>query len=81
MSKGTSLLDCINLFSPNDYEKKIILKNNTKKFSITKMMKKIYWVICIPKDIVSKYGKYRKFEKPKVLHILEKNIKSCYYFQ
>ena len=30
------------------------------------MMKKIYWVICIPKDIVSKYGKYRKFEKPKV---------------
>ena len=40
---------------------------NTKIFSITKKvkMKQIYCVIC---------GKYIKFEKPKILHILEKTL-------
>ena len=50
MLKGKILLDYMNSFSPNDYEKndKIILIF----FSITKKMKKLYFVIC---------GKYRKF--------------------
>ena len=58
--KGKSLLNDTNLFSPNDYENnaKILLKNNTKIFSITtKKFKKFYYIIC---------GKYRKFEKPKI---------------
>ena len=37
--------------------------NNTEIFSITKKMKKLYCAVC---------GRYRKFEKPKVLYILEK---------
>ena len=59
--KGKSLLDCINLFPPNDYANidKIILKY----FSMIKKMKKLYCVIC---------GKYRKFEKPKISYLLEK---------
>ena len=36
MLKGKSLLDCTNLFSPNNYEK----NDNTKILSITKKMKK-----------------------------------------
>ena len=57
MLKGKSLLDYTNLFSPNDYE-------NTKIFSVTKKMKKLYCIIC---------GKYRKFEKPKISYFLEKH--------
>ena len=33
-------------------------------FSITKNMKKLYWVIC---------GKYKKFEKPEISYVLEKH--------
>ena len=55
MLKGESLLDYINLLSPNDYE------NNNKKYkkmkNEKKKMKKTYCVIC---------GKYRKFEKRKI---------------
>ena len=36
-----------------------------------KMMKKLYCIIC---------GRYRKFEKPKISHLLE-NISSFYYLQ
>ena len=57
MLKGKSLLDYTNLFSPNDYE-------NTKIFSVTKKMKKLYCIIC---------SKYRKFEKPKISYFLEKH--------
>ena len=53
--KGKSLLDSANLLSPNDYQ-----KNNTKIFSATKNMKKLYCVIC---------GKYKKFEKPIITYI------------
>ena len=35
-------------------------------------MKKLYCVIC---------SKYRKFEKPKILCLLEKNDSSFYYLQ
>ena len=42
MVRGKSLLDYTNLFSPNDDE----WSNNTKIFSITKKMKKLFWVIC-----------------------------------
>ena len=59
--KGESLLDYTNLFSPNNYEK----NDNTKIFSITKKMKKKYCIIC---------SKYRKFEKPKISHLLEKTL-------
>ena len=38
--------------------------NNTKIFLITKKMNKLYCVICC---------KYRKFEKPKILYIVEKH--------
>ena len=38
---------------------------NTKMFSITKKMKKLYCIIC---------GKYRKSEKPKISYILEKTL-------
>ena len=41
--------------------------NNTKIFSITKKMKKLYRVIC---------GNYRKFEKPKLSYLLEKTVLS-----
>ena len=34
-------------------------------FSVTKMMKKLYCVIC---------GKYRKFKNPKIPYILEKTL-------
>ena len=34
-------------------------------FSITKKMKKLYFVIC---------GRHRKFEKPKISHFLEKAL-------
>ena len=40
-------------------------KKNAKIFSITKKMKKLYCVI---------YGKYRKFEKPKISYLLEKTL-------
>ena len=52
--KGKGLLDFVNLFSPNEYEKN---DKKTKIFSITKNveMKKLNCLIC---------GKYRKFEKP-----------------
>ena len=59
MLKVKSLLDYTNLFSPNDYEK------NVKIFSITKNLKNVYYVTC---------GKYRKFEKPKTLYLLEKTL-------
>ena len=52
MLKGKNLLYYTNLFSPIDYEKND--KNNSKTFSITKKMKKLYCLIC---------GKYRKFKK------------------
>ena len=61
MLKGKSLLDCTNLFSPNNYEK----NDNTKILSITKKMKKKYCIIC---------GKYRKFEKLKISHLLERML-------
>ena len=41
------------------------MMNNTKIFSITKKMKKLYCVIC---------GKYRKFEKPKISYLLETTL-------
>ena len=56
MLKGKRLLDYTNLFSPNDYEKND--KNNTEIILITKELKeKLDCVI---------WGKYRKFEKPKI---------------
>ena len=56
MLKGKRLLDYTNLFSPNDYEKND--KNNTEILLITKKLKeKLDCVI---------WGKYRKFEKPKI---------------
>ena len=39
--------------------------NNTKLFSRTKKMKKLYCVIC---------DKYRKFEKPKLSYLLKKQL-------
>ena len=39
--------------------------NNTKIFSITKKMKKLYCAIC---------NKYRKFGKPKISYLLEKTV-------
>ena len=60
MLKGKSLLDYTNLFYPNDYEKN---DKKNKIFSITKIMKKLYCVIC---------GKFRKFKKHKISYILEK---------
>ena len=58
--KGKSLFDSANLLSPNDYQ-----KNNTKIFSVTKKMKKLYCGI---------YGKYKKFEKPIITYIFEKTL-------
>ena len=43
--------------------------NNTKLFSRTKKMKKLYCVIC---------DKYRKFEKPKLSYLLKNSY--FYYF-
>ena len=63
MLEGKSLLDYTNFFSPNDYEKNDKIISNI--FSITKKMKKLYCVI---------YGKYRKFEKPKISCLLEKTL-------
>ena len=63
MLKSKSLLDYTNLFSRNDFKKND--KRNTKIFSITKKMKKLYCVICC---------KYRKFEKPKTSYLLEKTL-------
>ena len=51
MLKGKILLDYTNLFSSKDYE----WQNDTKIYSKTIKMKKIYCVTC---------GKYRKFGKP-----------------
>ena len=62
MLKGKRLLDYTNLFSFNDYEKNE--KHNTKIFSITKTMKKLFCVIC---------GKHRKFEEPEISYIVEKH--------
>ena len=60
--KGKSFLDCLNLFSPNDYDKndKMIIIS-----SITKTIKNLYCFVC---------GKYRKSEKPKLSCILEKTL-------
>ena len=57
MFKDKSVLDYIDLFSPDDYEKndKMVLKC-FQLFS-TKKMKMLYCAIC---------DKYRKFEKPKI---------------
>ena len=57
MLKSKSLLDYANSFSSNDYG-----KNNTKIFSITEKMKKLYYVIC---------GKYRKFDNPKIYFLIK----------
>ena len=72
MFKDKSVLDYIDLFSPDDYEKngKMVLKC-FQLFS-TKKMKKLSCVIC---------HKYRKFEKPKLSYLLEKSISSFYYLQ
>ena len=72
MFKDKSVLDYIDLFSPDDYEKngKMVLKC-FQLFS-TRKMKKLYCVIC---------HKYRKFEKPKISYLLEKSISSFYYLQ
>ena len=43
--------------------------NNTKLFSRTKKMKKLYCVSC---------GKYRKFEKPELSYLLKNSY--FYYF-
>ena len=67
MLKGKSLLYYTNLFSPNDYGKND--KNNTKIFTITKKMKKLYCAVC---------GKYRKFGKPEISYVLEKH--SSFYY-
>ena len=40
-------------------------QNNTKTFVVAKKMKELYWVIC---------GKYKKFDKPKISHLLEKTL-------
>ena len=60
--KGKRLLDCLNLFSPNDYDKndKVIII-----FSLTKTIKKLDCGIC---------GKNRRSEKPKLSYILEKTL-------
>ena len=63
MLKGKSLPDYTNLFSPSDYEKND--KKNTKIFSITKKIKKLYCVIC---------AECQKFEKPKISYLLEKTL-------
>ena len=62
MLKDKSLSDYKNLFSPNYYG-----RNDKIIFSVTKKVKikKLYCVIC---------GKYRKFEKPKMLYIFEKAL-------
>ena len=45
MLKGKILLDYENLFSPNDYEKNDkIIENNTKIFSISKKMEKLWYL-------------------------------------
>ena len=64
-----SLLDYINLFSPNKYEKnnKIIL------YILPKIWKN--------DKIVLKYSQYRKFKKPKILYIFEKKVGSFYHLQ
>ena len=46
--------------------------NNTKTFSTSKKMKKLYCVSC---------GNYRKFKNPKISYILENNITSFHYLQ
>ena len=51
MLRDKSLLDYNNRFSSSEYE-----KNDTKVFSITKKMKKLYCVVC---------DKYRKFKNHK----------------
>ena len=51
MLKGKSLLVYTNLFSPKESS------NNTKIFSVTKRMKKLYCIIG---------GKFKKFEEPKI---------------
>ena len=59
MLKGKSLLDYINSFSPNDYEK------NDRIFSITKKMEILYFFLC---------SKSRKFKNPKISYILKKTV-------
>ena len=64
MLKSKSLLDYTNffIFSSWLWEE---WWHNTKIFSITKTMKKLYCVIC---------SKYRKFEKPKISYLLEEAL-------
>ena len=57
MLKGKSLLECTNLFSPNEYKK---MKNNIKIFSIESKYVKMNCNVC---------NKYRKFKKIKILPI------------
>ena len=62
MLKDKILLDYTNLLSPKYYQKNY---NNLKIFSTTKKIKKLYCVIC---------GKYRKFEKPRISHLLQETL-------
>ena len=64
MLKGKSLLDYTIFFSPNEYAN---WWNINKIFSITEKVKmgELYCIV---------YGKYRKFEKPKISYILEKTL-------
>ena len=65
MLKGKSLLESTNLFPRDDYEKNDE-KNNTKIFSIIKKIENLCCVIC---------SKYRKFEKSKLLYLLDSQKK------
>ena len=61
MLQDKRLLEYANLFSRDDYEKNDE-KNNSKISSITEKIKKLCCVI---------YSEYRKFEKPKLLYLLD----------
>ena len=56
MLKSRSLLECTNLFSPNEYEK--IGENNFKTFSIESKQIKTMKIYC------NGYNKYKKVKKP-----------------
>ena len=68
MLKRRSLLDYINLFSPNKYE-----KNNKILYILPKIWKN--------DKIILKYCQYRKFKNPKILYIFEKKVGSFYHLQ
>ena len=65
MLKVKRLLEYTNLFSRDDYGKNDE-KNNTKIFSIIKKIEKLCCAIC---------SKYMKFEKPKLLYLLDSQKK------